>query len=164
MAIQIIGTHGGRKVYQGGLSGQPYYADNNQPVPAFAVIEVLSEGSVSDPGVLKEFDVPPPSALQQLKDSAAMECKPPQPRDAMQRSIASQIEGEPMDTVRSTYRDLTGLEKCNLVAMKKYQQEFIDMLRIKQAEATSQDVQRCYAIAITKAEECVMWSSKGLTG
>ena len=113
------------------------YCDDDTPV--------ITEPSVSAPGDLKEYDVPPepPSGIRPPDD-------------------LSLWGGVKKDTVRSTYRELTDAEKADLLGLKTAGQNLIDY--INSLRSHGKGTQREMALALTKAEEAVMWATKGLTG
>lgn len=60
------------------------------------------------------------------------------------------------DTVRHTYRVLTDDEKASMLAIKDAGQALIDLIN-----ATGKS--REYSLAVTNAEQSIMWAVKGLT-
>lgn len=60
------------------------------------------------------------------------------------------------DEVRSTYKELDAEQLAKIGKMKAAAQEFIDVLK---AERASREM----SLAITNAEQAVMWATKGMT-
>jgi hypothetical protein len=138
------------------------YCDTDEPV---------TESSVSPPGDLKEYDVPPepPSGIRPADDlslwggrktaSGVMDGPLPHINPLTTAAARDPI---PMDTVRSTYRELSDAEKADLLGLKTAGQNLIDY--INSLRSHGKGTQRELALALTKAEESVMWATKGLTG
>jgi hypothetical protein len=64
-----------------------------------------------------------------------------------------------VDTVRSTYRELNDLEKCDILFIKEAGQKFLNTLDLVCVTGTREG-----SLAKTKIEEAVMWAVKGITG
>jgi hypothetical protein len=75
----------------------------------------------------------------------------------MNTTVASEGDGRVVNnTVRHNYRVLSDAEKANMVAIKDKGLEFIEL-----CNATGKS--REMSLAITKAEEAVMWAVKHVT-
>jgi hypothetical protein len=75
----------------------------------------------------------------------------------MEPTVASESDGRVVNnTVRHDYRVLSDAEKSSMVAIKDKGLEFIELCK-----ATGQS--REMSLAITKAEEAVMWAVKHVT-
>lgn len=73
------------------------------------------------------------------------------------------------DTVRASYRELNYMEKESIAAIKDRAQILINYLndarrRVEAGLAGSRTSHRQIDIALQRAEECVMWATKALTG
>lgn len=64
---------------------------------------------------------------------------------------------KPMDTVRSTYRELSDAEQNALRDMKYFGELFIDAIKLRTPMG------RMQSLALTRAEEAVMWATKAIT-
>jgi hypothetical protein len=62
------------------------------------------------------------------------------------------------DVFRTNYRQLTPEEQTALKIIKGQAQYMLDMIDGRIPDP------RCFALAKTKLEECVMWAVKGVTG
>jgi DNA-directed RNA polymerase subunit RPC12/RpoP len=78
-------------------------------------------------------------------------------RKKMEPTVASEGDGRVVNnTVRHNYRVLSDAEKASMVALKDKGLEFIELCN---AAGKSREM----SLAITKAEEAVMWAVKHIT-
>jgi hypothetical protein len=73
---------------------------------------------------------------------------------SLKQSVADELAN--IDTVRSTYKELTGEQTFQIASVKEIGQELIDLLN-------TVPMSREIALALTKVEESVMWAVKGLS-